>query len=162
MTLVTLNSLVGVYLWTFTVLLMAANRIRLVAILTLIEVAIEVGLVLLLVHGYQLVGLAIAGLTAHALIGFGVKIPIVARAEGVSVWSIVAPSLGRLCLASTPALVVALLLRNSFQSDWWSLAAYAAMVGVVYLLCLYLIGLTPRERTRLAHFWQDVIGHGVP
>ena len=33
-----------------TVLLMAANRIRLVAILTLIEVAIEVSLVLLLVH----------------------------------------------------------------------------------------------------------------
>ena len=161
-TLVTLNSLVGVYLWTFTVLLMAANRIRLVAILTLIEVAIEVSLVLLLVHRYQLVGLAVAGLAAHAVIGFGVKIPIVARSEGTSVWSIVAPSLGRLCLVSVPAVTIALLLRNAFRGDWWSLVADAAMVGIVYLLSLILLGLTPRDRSRLAHFWQDVRGHGVP
>jgi len=161
-TLVTLNSLVGVYLWTFTVLLMAANRIRLVAILTLIEVAIEVALVLLLVQRYQLVGLAMAGLAAHAIIGFGVKIPIVARAEGSSVWSIVAPSLGRLCLASLPAVMIALLLRKSFRGDAWSLVADAAMVGIAYLVCLVLLGLTPRDRSRLAQVWQDVRGRGVP
>lgn len=159
-TLVTLNSLVGVYLWTFTVLLMAANRVRLVAILTLIEVAIEVALVLLLVRGYQLLGLAMAGLTAHALIGFGVKIPIVARGEGVSVWSIVAPSLGRLCLASAPAVMAGLLLRNVLGSDWWSLAAAAAIVGIVYVLCLLLLGLTSRDRSRLARLWQHALGHG--
>ena len=24
------------------------------------------------------------------------------------------------------------------------------------------LGLTPGERTRLGHFWQDLLGHGVP
>jgi len=151
--LIVANMLVSVFMWTPNLVLMALNRVRAVAILTLVEVLLALVLILVLVPSYGLAGIAAGALIANILAGLALQLPLVRAATGISVTHLIVSALGRVSLASMPAVAVACWLAQSNDSfTWLRLFATTGAVGLTYVLGLLLYGFTREERDRYLRF----------
>ncbi len=147
MQLIVVNCLLTTGFWTATLLLMAMNRIRLVALLTLAELTFALVLILWLAPLYGLIGLALASLTANAVLGFGWVLPAACRAAGVSVPTFLASTFGRIALSALPSTALILMFPAWLPPDGW-LAPVLAVIAIVmvYGPILLLGGLDQWER----------------
>jgi O-antigen/teichoic acid export membrane protein len=150
MAAVVADYITSMYLWTATVILVAIGRTRLVVALTLIEIVLGVALMLTLAPRYGLIGIAIASFIANVLIGFLVQVPIAARAAHVTLGQLIGSAIGRVALACVPAVIVAEILRRSFENmSLFGLAASVCTVLLVYLVGIGLFGVRRDEREML-------------
>lgn len=160
--LVVINCLFSAYLWTSTIILMAVNRMRLVVLLTVIELVLEVALIVALAPKFGLIGVAVAGLCANVAVGAAIELPIVARMVNYPIGSFLAVTLGRSVMACAPALIVALALRQVMEAPSWPFLAGAALgVAALGLAGFWFIGTTSAEREQLLEAWRALRGEGA-
>lgn len=158
--LVVIDILFSVYFTTGTVLLMAMGRIRFVAMLTVLELALTVLLIVLLVPRYGLIGFATAALTANVLVGFALLLPAACRACQVSLASFLARTLGRLSVAMLPAgLAAAGMMLLDVDPGVLFLAAAVVIIGAVYLPSILWLGTSPAERAGYEQVWRHSRRH---
>ena len=135
--------------WTATLVLMAVNRIRLVAVMTLVELALALALIVLLVPSYGLIGFATAALVANVIVAFGVLMPAVCGSTGLPPRAFLAATFGRMILVSLPAMLLAAGFHVVVEeSGWPTLIAAAAVVALVYALSVFWGGLDAWERNQ--------------
>ncbi|WP_290649648.1 hypothetical protein, partial [Aquisalimonas sp.] len=135
--------------WTATLVLMAVNRIRLVAVMTLVELALALALIVLLVPSYGLIGFATAALVANVIVAFGALMPAVCGSTGLPRGSFLAATFGRMILVSLPAMLLAAGFHVVIaESGWSTLIVAAAVVALVYALSVFWGGLDAWERNQ--------------
>ncbi len=155
--IIVVSNLFSVFLWTSSVVLLAVNRVRLLVVLTLIEVAIEIVLILTLAPRMGLEGVAIAGFAANVGVGLALELPLVSRIAAASLTELLWNGLGRLALASTPALAVAAVLRHHLgEPGLIPLIGAAAIIGVVSMVGLFAFGVGAAERKEIAGLWKTL------
>jgi O-antigen/teichoic acid export membrane protein len=155
MAAVVFDYLTSMYLWTATVILVAIGRTRLVVALTLIEIVLGVALMLALAPRYGLIGIAGASFIANVLIGFSVQVPIAARAANVTLKELVGTAIGRVALASIPAILVAAAIQRSVANmSLLMLVGAVIAVLLVYAACLGLFGVRKDEREMYLALWR--------
>jgi O-antigen/teichoic acid export membrane protein len=161
--IIVLNRLFSVFVWTSSVLLLALNRIGLMAVVTLLQIAIEVILTVMLAPRFGLTGVALGSLIANVGVGAMVTLPIIGRATATSGVVLLRKVLGRLLLASIPACLVAQGLRlTQYHQGVLFLGMAAASVGAVYLLALLRFGTSASERSELMEIWRSLRQRGAP
>jgi O-antigen/teichoic acid export membrane protein len=158
--LLTLSALVSVFLWTSSIVLTAVGRIRQLALLLIIEIALDVVLILVLAPRYGLTGIAAAGLISNAGIGLMVEMPLIARVVGIATLELLRATLLRLAVASLPAAALAFWIASRFSvTGWLDLAAAAAVIAIAYLAGLLAIGVSGEERGQL-RLWASSLARG--
>jgi peptidoglycan biosynthesis protein MviN/MurJ (putative lipid II flippase) len=146
----------SMYLWTATVILVAIGRTRLVVVLTLAEIILGVGLMLVLAPRYGLIGIALASFIANVLIGFFLQVPIAARAARVTLRELLGNAIGRVALAAIPAILAALAIQHTFvEMSLLMLIGAVACVVLVYAVGLWLFGVRRDERQMYLTLWRD-------
>lgn len=159
--LVILDMFFVVYFWTGTVMLMAVNRIRFVALLTLLKLALAVTLMLFLVPRFGLNGFAAATLVATVLTGFVFLVPAACRTSGLAPRRFLGETLGRILVAAVPAvLAAALIYRFGPALHPLSLVAIGVLMGMLYLPSCYWLAMGKDERTGYIRQWH-AIRHGI-
>jgi len=155
--IIVFNRLFSVFFWTSSVLLLALNRIGLVAVLTLLQIAVEVTLTLLLAPRFGLIGVALGSLIANVGVGVMVTLPVVGRATATSGMALLPKVLGRLLLAGIPACLAAQGLRlTPYHQGIGFLGVAGLLVGAVYLLALLWWGTSANERRELGEVWRSL------
>jgi len=155
MAAVVFDYLTSMYLWTATVILVAIGRTRLVVVLTLVEIVLGVALMLVLAPRYGLIGIAAASFIANVLIGFIVQVPIAARAANVTLRELVGTAIGRVGLASIPAILVAGIIHRAVEDmSLLMLTGSVLAVLLVYAACLGLFGVRRDERELYLALWK--------
>jgi O-antigen/teichoic acid export membrane protein len=145
--IVVFDAFVSVMLWPGALLLMAMNRMRAIVLLTVVEIAVALVLVLFLTPKFALSGLALGILIANVSVGMALQTPLLCKELKLSIPDFLHQTCTRLLLACVPALVIAVLLRRSVPCDsWGQLIGCAAVVALTYCVMLIFIGLTPGER----------------
>jgi O-antigen/teichoic acid export membrane protein len=145
--IVVFDAFVSVMLWPGALLLMAMNRMRAIVLLTVVEIAVALVLVLFLTPKLALSGLALGILIANVSVGAALQTPILCKELKLSIPDFLHQTCTRLLLACVPALIIALVLRRSVPCDsWGQLIGCAAVVALTYCVMLIVIGLTPGER----------------
>ncbi len=156
-----INCLFSAYLWTSTVILMAVNRMRLIVLLTAVELVLEVVLIVALAPRFGLIGVAMAGLCANVGVGTLLELPIVARMLSYPIGSFLAATVGRSVMACALALVAALALRHAMDAPSWPFLAGAAFAVAAFGLAgFWFIGTTSAEREQLFEAWRALRGTG--
>jgi O-antigen/teichoic acid export membrane protein len=157
--LLAVNSLFSAYLWTSTIILMAVNRMRLIVLLTAVEMIIELVLILALAPRFGLIGVAVAGLTANVAVGAAIELPIVVRMVSYPLRRFLMATLGRSIVACVPAVVIALALRQAMETpNWLFLAGAALAVAVSAIAGCALFGTTSAERAQFFEAWRELQG----
>ena len=155
--LIILNFLTSAFLTTSAMMLLAAGRVRTIALLTALEIVLGVIVIVALVPAYGLKGVAGGLLIANLTLGFAVQVPIAAAAFGVGVASFLWTSLVRVLLAALPSCVVAILIKDRIHvNDPLDFALAALAIGVCYLAGLALFGTTARERADYKLLWREL------
>lgn len=154
--LITLNCLLSAFLTTSAMMLLAAGRVRTIALLTLAEVALSTTLILLLAPRLGLTGVAAALLAANVLVGLTAQIPITTTAFGLHALPFLWTSLGRVLIAVLPAYAAAVLVRGQLPPGIVGLALAALTIGAVYGISLLLLGTSARERDGYAILWKEL------
>lgn len=148
----------SVYFWTGTAVLMALGRIRLIALLTLLELGTALALMAPLVPAYGLTGFALAALAANVVVGFALLLPAACRACGLRFGDFLGRTLGRLLLAGLPAVVAAAALRwPAGDHGWLFLAAAAALIAAVHLPPFLLVGMDGEDRARYLEMLRGML-----
>ena len=156
---VVLDYLTSLYLWTATVILVAIGRTRLVVGLTLAEIVLGVALMLALAPRYGLIGIAVASFIANVAIGFFFQVPVAARAAQVTLGELLGSAIGRVLLASLPAIGVAVIFHNTFEAmSLLMLAGAIASVLLTYAVSLWLFGVRRDERELYLTLWRNASG----
>ena len=156
-----INCLFSAYLWTSTIILMAVNRIRLIVVITAVEMVVEVVMIVALAPRFGLIGVAIAGLCANVAAGAAIELPIVVRLLHYPIGSFLAATLGRTIIACVPSAIVALALRQVMEVPGWTFLAGAAFaVAVSGLAGFAFVGTTAAERAQLREVWRELRGAG--
>jgi O-antigen/teichoic acid export membrane protein len=156
-TLLAGNALLTACLWTSGIMLLALNRIRLVVILNLAEVALEIGLIALLAPRHGLLGVAIASGIANVTVGLLVELPLMCGIVRLGTLRFLGGALGRLVAAALPLIAAAWLLRRLFPDrEVAHLAAIAVALGVVWIAGLLLVGTSRAERGELRSTWRKL------
>jgi O-antigen/teichoic acid export membrane protein len=154
--ILSVDILVSVYLVSSAVVLLAMERVRTIAILTLAEVAVSLTGILLLTPHFGIVGVAAGMLIANVLLGLAVQIPIVARDLQTTGWRFAARTLLPLLLAMLPAVVVAAVLRETLGDlSLAKVAAASLATGTTCVAGFVLFGLTRAE-------WRETLRAGQP
>jgi O-antigen/teichoic acid export membrane protein len=154
--LVVVNLLVSVFLWTSTVVLLAVNRVRSVVWLTLVEVALEIGLMVALTREFGLLGFALASLAANVAIGFGMQMPVLKRHLGIAHREWLRHGLLRVLGASVPAMALAAAIAwFARPGTWLGITGSALAIAAVYFVALALFG---TRGQRSAQLWNFLIG----
>ncbi len=160
--LVVVSSLFSVFLWTSSVMLLAINRVRLLVVLTIVEVVIEIALILALAPRMGLEGVAIAGLVANVGVGLALELPAVSRIAGISVATLLWSGLVRLAIASAPALLVAATLKHLHpEASLPFLVGAAAITGLVCVSGIALFAVGSDERGEIGRMWKT-LRYGEP
>ena len=147
MPLVVTSFTVTAFIMTGTTILLALARVKEIFWMSIVELALAVGLVLLTVSRYQLVGLAGSMLAANLLVTFLWIVPYVSRRLNQSVADFLFQSLVRPLLAAVPMAVFILWMERHLPgAALWELAIKAGLAGSVYLAAFYLLSLTAEER----------------
>jgi O-antigen/teichoic acid export membrane protein len=150
------SAFVSAYLWTGWIVLAATGSIRTVVKLLIVEVIVEIGLTLLLVPRFGLMGLALADFGGNALVGVFLELPLVARLIGLRAPAFIWRTLGRLSVPILTAATVAFLLRRHGLGDTpLELLLAAITVGLAYVAVL-LIGSSRDERDDFRVMWRQV------
>lgn len=156
------NFLVSASLWTSGVMLLATNRIRLVVILNVTEVALEVAMIVLLAPRYGLIGVASASLLANLALGLFVEVPLMCRFVNTTPFALLGSAMGRLALAALPVTIMAYLLHElAPPHGWLTLLAVATGLGVAWLAALFVLGTRRAERTELLAAWRNLRAAGI-
>jgi O-antigen/teichoic acid export membrane protein len=151
--LVVVNLLVSVFLWTSTIVLLAVNRVRTVVWLTLAEVVLEIGLMIVLTRALGLLGFALAGLVANVAIGFGIQMRVVERYLDISLRDWLRHGLLCVLAASLPAAGCAAAIARFLQPDTWpQIGASALAIALVYFVALGMFGTRGQRTTQLRNF----------
>ena len=146
-TFIAVNLLLSVFLWTSTIMLLAMNRVRTVAFMTIGEVALAFAFIAFLTRDYGLTGIAIGSLGANVLMATLVHIPVVCRAMRISARGFLVPTFGRLAAASLPVVIFASWLHHVLTPEsWLELAAIAATIFSTFAISFLLLGITASER----------------
>lgn len=154
------NFLFSTFLWTSLNLLMGAGRMRRVFELSVMEVLLALGLVLVLTPALGLTGLALAGLLANVWAGLAWFVPEACRLAGTARGDFVARALLRPLLASLPACLVAFALLQWLSLDGWlQLLGAVAATGLSGLLALLALSNTRWERLRYFAVLRGLWGH---
>ena len=154
--LVAVHFLVSAFMTTSAMLLLAAGRVRTIALLTLVEVGLSTLLIVILAPRYGLTGVVLALLAANVLIGFALQLPIAARAFNLNMPHFLWAVLGRVLLAATPCMLVALTIRDHLAAGPMGLGVAAAAIGLTYLASLYFLGTSAAERSSYRLLWEEL------
>ena len=154
--IITINLMVSAFLTTSAMMLLAAGRVRTIAMLTLAEVALGTALIFVLAPRYGLSGVAAGLLIANVLIGFAVQVPIATSTFHVRPIGFLWSSLGRVALASAPAYALALALHERSRPGIESLIIAALSIGFAYLVALLVLGTSARERAGYTLLWREL------
>lgn len=155
------NLLLSVFMWTSTVLLLATNRARTVAFITLGEISLAFVCIAFLTRQFGLTGIAMGSLTANIIMVVVVQIPLVCRVMKISPRTFLFQTVGRVALAAFPVIAFALWLRRSFAPDTWvSLGAVAAAILLAFALSFIVLGITTSERKQYLTVLKDYL-HGT-
>jgi Polysaccharide biosynthesis C-terminal domain len=130
-------------------ILLAAGRHRLVAVASVLEIALNVILSVALVSRYGLTGIAVGTALPYAILNAAVLIPVACRMLGVSIRRFANDALTPCLIALVPAGSLAMLLRSVRTPE--SLAevfAQGALVGAAYVAGFWVFGLRSIERAR--------------
>lgn len=146
-TFIALNLLLSVFLWTSTIMLLAMNRVRTVAFITVSEVALTFAAITLLAPRFGLTGIAIGSLLANLFIASLVQIPLICRVIKIAPRAFLLPTLGRITVAAFPVVIFASWLHQVFTPDaWHEFAAVAIAIFAVFAASFAIIGITATER----------------
>jgi len=154
--LIAVHYLVSALMTTSAMLLLAAGRVRTIALLTLVEVALSTLLILILAPRHGLVGVVAALLAANVLIGFALQLPIAARAFSLDMPQFLWAVLGRVLLATAPCMLIALAIRDHIAPGPAGFALAAAATGLTYLASLYWLGTSAAERRSYRVLWEEL------
>jgi O-antigen/teichoic acid export membrane protein len=155
--IVVADVLASVFLATSGIILVAINGIRAVVMLTLLEVGLTLIMILLLAPSMGLLGIGLSCLTTNIGVGFFLQLPIVTRATGMPLYRMLTDSIGRVALASLPALALTRWLASKWsnQLGWIELATSGLLIGVTFLLGLLVFGTTRSERLSYLTLWRN-------
>jgi O-antigen/teichoic acid export membrane protein len=130
-------------------ILLAAGRHRLVAVASVLDILLNIGLSIALVSRYGLTGVALGTALPYAVLNVVVLVPVACRMLQVPLrrfaWVVITPSV----VAVIPAAVVALVLRSTLTPTSFVMAlAESALVGLIYVAAFCGLGLRPADRAR--------------
>ncbi len=154
--IIVLNCLMSTFLTTSAMLLLAAGRVRTIALLTLLEVLLSTLLIVVLAPRYGLLGVASGLLIANVLIGFALQVPIVTAVFHLSAPQYLWTSLGRVLLAAAPVYAIASIMQPHIPAGLLGLLLAAGVIGTAYLVALLLLGTTAKERAGYTVLWQEM------
>jgi O-antigen/teichoic acid export membrane protein len=157
--LLALDAAVSVFLWPASIVLAACGRVRLVVLLTVLEIVLEVTLMAVLTPQFGLVGVACACLIANTAVGLLIELPAAARLIGMPLVTLWWSTVPRLALALVPAAGVAWCLQRWLApADLAELSITACAIAVIYFLGFWLVGSSPAERREVSALWRQARG----
>lgn len=139
---------------TGTVLL-ATGRHRLVAWASIAEIALNVGLSVLLVRRFGLVGVAIGTAVPYALINLVVLMPAACRQVDLEFRAFLNATAVPAIVALVPASIVAAVLPTAPAPALPALLVSAAIVALVYVAAFWGLGLRGADRARYVASTRD-------
>jgi O-antigen/teichoic acid export membrane protein len=143
-------------------ILLGIGRHKLVGWASIAEILGNIVLSLALVDRYGLTGVAVGTAVPFALINVLLLMPVACRAVGVPLSAFARSAALPTVIALLPALAVSVLVRMGGRvSSVGMLALEASIVGLVYLLAFWLVGLTSVDRTRYAASIRQLYA-GIP
>jgi O-antigen/teichoic acid export membrane protein len=159
---IALNLLLSVFVWTSTIVLLATNRVRTVAIVTIGEILLAFGFIAILTRYFGLTGIAMGSLAANLTMAATIQIPLICRVMKLSANAFLLSTIGRVGLSAVPAIGFALWLRESTSARTWiTLLWIAGAIGLVFLISFIAVGITPLERKQYFTIIRDYI-RGTP
>jgi O-antigen/teichoic acid export membrane protein len=159
---IALNLLLSVFVWTSTIVLLATNRVRTVAIVTIGEILLAFGFIAILTRYFGLTGIAMGSLAANLTMAATIQIPLICRVMKLSANAFLLSTIGRVALSAVPAIGFALWLRESTSARTWiTLLWIAGAIGLVFLISFIAVGITALERKQYFTIIRDYI-RGTP
>ncbi len=143
-------------------ILLGTGRHRLVAWASVVEIVLNVGLSVALVGRLGLTGVAIGTAIPYACLNLLVLMPIACRSVGVGAVAFIRVAVFPAIVAMLPALAAAVALRAGGSDPSLStLLLQGSVVGLVYVMAFWLIGLTAADRSRYVTSIRQ-LGGGMP
>jgi O-antigen/teichoic acid export membrane protein len=140
-------------------ILLGTGHHRLVAWASIAEIVVNVGLSVALIQGFGLFGVALGTAIPYALLNIFVLIPIACRSIGVPLRDFIRVAAVPTLVALLPAIVVGATLRaTAVPSSLPAVVVQAAIMGIVYVLAFWSMGLTSADRTRYAASIRAITG----
>jgi O-antigen/teichoic acid export membrane protein len=134
-------------------ILLTTGRQRLVAIISIVDITINVVLSIVLVSRYGLTGVAIGTALPYVVLNVLVLVPIACRTVGVSVREFARSVVTPTAVALLPAAAAATLFRTaSTPASFAAIIAQGAAVALVYFAAFCVLGLGSVDRERYAGF----------
>ncbi len=159
---IAINLLLSVFVWTSTIVLLATNRVRTVAIVTIGEILLAFGFIAILTRYFGLTGIAMGSLAANLTMAAFIQIPLVCRVMKISAPAFLLPTIGRVTLSALPAVAFAFWLHQSIiPRTWVMLASVAASIGAVFAVSFIALGITAAERKQYLTIVRDYL-RGAP
>jgi len=146
-TFIALNLLLSVFLWTSTIMLLATNHVRAVAMITIGEVALAFAFIAVLTPHFGVTGIAMGSLASNVTMGTTVQIPLLCRVMKLSPRAFLLPTFGRVMVASLPVVLLAGWLHQTFvPKTWLALGAIAAAIVLSFVASFLVLGIGATER----------------
>jgi O-antigen/teichoic acid export membrane protein len=162
-TFIVLNLLLSVFVWTSTIMLLATNRVRTVAIVTIGEIVLAFAFIAIFTRYFDLTGIAMGSLAANLTMAATIQIPLVCRVMKISPRAFLLPTLGRVTFAAAPAIAFSVWLHQSVvPRSWMTLALVAAAIGAVFAASFVALGITSIERKQYFSIISDYLRGSPP
>jgi O-antigen/teichoic acid export membrane protein len=144
-------------------ILLGTGRHRLVAWASIAEIVLNVAITIALIGRWGLTGAAVGTAIPFVLINLFLLIPIACRSVDVSLARFVNIAVAPTLAGLVPAAAAGLALRSfGAPTTVAILFVQAAIVGVVYLLAFWIIGLNRQDRSQYLASARGMFGSGVP
>lgn len=157
-TFIAINLLFSVFVWTSTILLLATNRVRTVAFMTIGEIVLAFGFIALFTRDFGLTGIAMGSLAANITMTTTIQIPLICRVMRISPGAFIFPTIGRVTLSAIPVVAFSIWLHQSIVPDTWlKLGAVAAAIGCLYAISFIALGITNTERKQYFVILRDYL-----
>lgn len=139
-------------------ILLATGRHRLVAWVSMIEIALAAGCSLALVGPLGLAGVALGASMPYAVLNVGLMMPLASRSVGLPYRTLLRAAVTPALRAAMPATALAALLRAGAPPDSLAVAlGQAGAVGLLHAAAFWWIGLPAADRARYAGALRDVM-----
>jgi O-antigen/teichoic acid export membrane protein len=130
-------------------ILLATGRQRLVAIASIVDILLNIGLSLALVSRYGLTGVAIGTALPYALLNVAVLVPVACRTLDIPVRRFTASVMTPSLVALVPAALLAAIIRAAMSApSFVVILGGSAAVGIVYVAAFCAFGLGAADRAR--------------
>jgi O-antigen/teichoic acid export membrane protein len=130
-------------------ILLAAGRHRLVAVASILDIVLNIGLSVALVSRYGLTGVALGTALPYAVLNVALLVPVACWTLQVPLRRFASIVITPSVVALFPAAVAAVVIRSALSPTSFVMAlAECAFVGIVYVAGFCGLGLRPADRAR--------------